>query len=677
MSKKNQRESIGIIKRHPDGFGFFIPDNIDEPDVYIPRNAMDGVMSNDRVRIRVEREKGGDRFRGEVLEILTRAFTRVMGAFRADGPGRGVLRDQSFSWGEDLSVRCPAHLQVKENELVVVQIVDYPGSARGFWGNVIAVVGDAADPMNDSLRMLHAHQIPFEFSAAALKEAKALPDHVTERDMAGRKDLRHLPIITIDGKTAKDFDDAVFTEMTHSGFHLIVAIADVSHYVKPGSAIDEDAYLRGTSTYFPNFVAPMLPEALSNELCSLKPNVPRLAMVADMWLDFQGELERSTFYEAVIQSKARVTYGQAQEVVDGNTPAELQHVEQNILRCADLAKVLMAKRFREGSLDLDLPETEIEMDDGGMPVDIMRSERLFSHRLIEELMLISNVAVARVFRDADVPALYRIHDTPMEDAMANFASFLKAFGYKQKLGGGHIAKKISKALEHFKGHPKEHILNMLALRSLAQAKYSPNNIGHFGLGFQDYAHFTSPIRRYPDLIIHRLLKAVTRSGKGYELMSQDQLETAGTILSACEQRSVKAERQIRAIKRARFLTQHLGEEFEGIISSVTKFGLFVLLRQFDIDGLLRVEQLGGDRFEFDEEKLRLVGKKSGMSYEIGDAIHVVVAKADADLGQIDFVLPEDKDRVGKTSPPLPKRSPPKDRPGGFRKSRLSRPRHSR
>ncbi len=676
MSKKNQRESLGIIKRHPDGFGFFIPDNVDEPDVYIPRNAMEGVMTNDRVRVRVERERGGDRFRGEVLEVVARAFSRVMGAYRSAGPGRGMIRDQSFSWGADLYVRCPSDLQVKQDELVVVQIEDYPGSERGFWGKIVAVVGDAADPINDSIRMLHAHQIPFEFSKETLREAEAIPDFLEDSDMSGRKDLRHLPIITIDGKTAKDFDDAVFTEMTDTGFHLIVAIADVSHYVKPGSSLDKDAYLRGTSTYFPNFVAPMLPEKLSNELCSLKPKVPRLALVADLWLDFHGEVERSTFYEAVIESKARVTYGQAQEVVDGNTPKEVQHVEATILRSADLAKVLMAKRFREGSLDLDLPETEIELDDGGLPVDIMRSERLFSHRLIEELMLISNVAVARVFREADVPAIYRVHDVPVQEAIENFASFLKAFGYKQKLAGGHLAKKISKALEHFKGHPKEHVLNMLALRSLAQAKYSPDNIGHFGLGFKDYTHFTSPIRRYPDLIVHRLLKAVTRS-RGYELMSYEDLATAGTMLSACEQRSVKAERQIRSIKRARFLAQHLGEEFEGIISSVTKFGLFVLLRQFDIDGLLRVEQLGGERFEFDEQKLRLVGKKSGMSYEVGDTLRVVVAKADTELGQIDFVLPEDKTRVGKARTTLPKHSSLKDRSRGLRKSRLSRPRRSR
>ncbi len=637
MKKSAAKEAEGIVKRHPDGFGFFIPDNIDNPDVYIPRESMKGIMANDRVRVSVEPERGGDRFRGEILEVLKRAVNRVIGQYHESSPGRGIIFDKNTGWGEDLRVSVPPGIAIKRGELVVVQIEDYPGSIRGFSGRVLTVIGDAADPLNDSIRMLHTHNIPHVFSKETLKEAASLPLEVTEKDMAGRRDVRKLPIITIDGKTAKDFDDAIFTEKTARGFHLIVAIADVSHYVKEGSAIDKDAYERGTSTYFPNFVSPMLPEALSNELCSLKPKVPRLALVADMQFDFQGQLIESEFYEGVIQSQARVTYGEAQQVLEGKTPPEFKHVEANIKLSADFAKILMAKRFREGSLDLELPETEILVDDTGNAVDVLQSERLFAHRLIEEMMLMANVAVAKFFKEHDMPAIYRVHEEPRQEAMQNFSNFLKAFGFKEKLSGGHLQGKISKALDQFRDHPKSHILSMLALRSLMQAKYSPDNIGHFGLGFADYTHFTSPIRRYPDLIVHRLVKAKLYEKKGYRMISEEDLATAGTMLSACEQRSVKAERQIKSIKKARLMQAHIGEEFDGLISSVTKFGLFVLLRQFDVDGLIRVEELGGDRYEFDEEKLCLVGRDH--VFEIGDPLRIQVAKVDVEMGQIDFTLP--------------------------------------
>ncbi len=646
----------GIVKRHPDGFGFLVPDQADAPDVYIPRHEMNGVMANDRVELALHRERGGDRWRGEIKGILSRAVKRVTGQFESMPNNRGILRDRSFAWGADVIVKNPNNHPVKDGDFVSVDVLTYPDSPEGLTGNLVAVIGNISDPMNDSIRMLHTHNIPHEFSRKALAEAEALPPEVTEKDWAGqnRKDLRKHKLVTIDGKTAKDFDDAIYVEKSERGFTLWVAIADVSHYVRPGTAIDGEAYERGTSTYFPNFVAPMLPEKLSNELCSLKPNVPRLALVAEMDLDFAGVLLQSRIYEAVIQSHARVTYGEAQEIVDGHTPADKKHVEAEIKRAGDLAKILMKKRFQEGSLDLEIPETEIEIDDTGQPVDILQSSRLFAHRLIEELMLQANVAVAKEFTKRSVPALFRIHDEPNPDAMKSLENYLEMLGTRRSLEGSNLQKKIMQALVAFKDHPQEHIINILTLRSMAQAQYSAENIGHFGLGFKDYSHFTSPIRRYPDLIVHRQLKAMLKLGRGYRQQSQDELAGVGAFLSACEQRSVKAERQIKSIKKARFMSKLLGQEFEGLVSSVTRFGIFVILRQFDVDGLIRLETLPGDRFEFDEENMRLVGRRSGRIIAVGDLMQIQVAAADTDEGRIDF-LPAGVDP--KTVPEKRERGP--------------------
>ncbi len=634
--KKNTKVIEGSVKRHPDGFGFLIADDPKEVDVYIPRHAMEGVMANDRVEVTVTKEPGGDRFRGQVNKVLSRAVKRVMGQFQQHRPGYGMLIDKSFSWGGDLKVEVPRELGVKDKDWVAAEIISYPDSPEGFKGKVVALIGDMADPQNDSLRVLHSHSIPFEFSKKALEEAEKFPEEIERKDFKDRRDITDLNLITIDGATAKDFDDAVFVESRKDGFRLVVAIADVSHYVKAGSALDEDAYERGNSTYFPNFVAPMLPEKLSNGLCSLKPHVFRAAFVADMELDFQGALISSEFYEALMESKARVTYGEAQEVIDGTVPKKLEHVKDEILRARDLAKILMSKRFREGSLDLDLPETEIELDESGAPVDILLSERLFAHRLIEELMLMANVAVARFFKSKDVDALYRIHEEPKGDAIEALQNYLNAFGYNQNLSSGALQKRLSKALEHFADHPKQTIVSTLVLRSLAQAKYSAQEIGHFGLAFPDYAHFTSPIRRYADLVVHRLMKALIYPNKGYSLLDEGNLETIGTMISACEQRSVKAERQVKAIKKARFMAKFIGLEFDGIITSVAKFGVFVQLRQFDVDGLVKLEMLGPGRYEFDQEQLRLVDKRTKESIELGQMMKVQVVRVDIEAGQVDF-----------------------------------------
>jgi len=466
-----------------------------------------------------------------------------------------------------------------------------------------------------------------------------------------------------------------------------VAIADVSHYVKPGTAIDAEAYQRGTSTYFPKFVIPMLPEKLSNELCSLKPNVDRLSFVCEMLIGFSGDVQSYEVYEAVINSKARVTYGEAQEVVDGAVgnvpiPEKLKHVKENIMRAADLAKVLMARRFREGSLDLELPETEIIIDDLGQPVDIIKSDRIFAHRLIEELMLIANVCVARFLNDKGSDCLYRIHESPEQEDVDILERFVFNFGGKQKIGGGKLQKKLTRVLEDFSGTAQGEALSMLILRSMMQAKYSPENVGHFGLAFSHYAHFTSPIRRYPDLIVHRLLKKFVIDSKAYPGYEFGNLASSGTWLSACEQRSVKAERQFRSIKTARFMFGFIGQEFESVISSVTKLGIFVLLRQYDVTGLIKMEEIGVRGLELDEQNLRLISPKTGIEYKVGDTLKVTLAHSNIVTGKIDFVLSGDLKRAPlndrkENKPHHKKRQPLKTNSRSFGKTRFSKPRRKR
>ena len=630
----------GTIKRHPDGFGFFIPEDVEHPDVFIPAQAMKTAMTNDKVSITVEKERDG-RFRGEIMNINERTQKKIAGAFSIWNERYGLIKDEGKRWGKDLKIPVDKSLKAKKGELVVARITEYPDKGE-FMGEVVEIIGDIQDALNDIKRVVVANNIPEEFSPETLEEAKKFGTNPTEEDFKGRKDIRDINIITIDGATAKDFDDAVFVDMTARGFHLIVAIADVSHYVKPGTAIDKDAYERGTSVYFPNFVIPMLPEALSNGLCSLNPHVPRLALVADMQFDFTGVMTESSFYEGVIESKARVTYGEAQEIVDspegdGPTHKKLAHVRDNIMRCADLAKVLMAKRFKEGSLDLEVPETNLIIDGSGEPVDIIKSERLFAHRLIEEMMLAANVAVAKAFAKKEIPAIYRTHEPPDPLKISMLEKFMNNFGAEIHLSGERLQKKLTKALHEFTNEAQAQVIHMLTLRSMSQARYTLDNIGHFGLGFDFYTHFTSPIRRYPDLIVHRLLKNISGNG-GYRLMAEEDIQTAGTWLSACEQRSAKSERQIQAIKKARFMKRLVGQTFDGMISSVTKFGVFVLLREYNIDGLIRLDDLGGDNWEFDEENLRLVAKRSGMSYNLGDRVRVTVSSTDIEQGQVNFLL---------------------------------------
>ena len=593
-------------------------------------------MTNDKVSVRVEQERDG-RFRGEIIKINDRSQKKVAGKYFDLNADFGFVKDEGRGWGQDLKIPKAQSKSAQNGQLVVALVKTFPDQGV-FQGEVTEIIGDPESALNDIKRVIINQNIPDEFTATTLAEAKLFDENPTQKDFAGRRDLRKLDLITIDGATAKDFDDAVYTEMKDNGFHLIVAIADVSHYVQPNTSIDREAYERGTSVYFPNFVVPMLPEALSNGLCSLNPHLPRLALVADMHFDFTGEMKNSEFYEAVIESKARVTYGEAQQLIDDeNSMPKLNHVKGTIMRCRDLAKLLMALRFKNGSLDLEVPETELVIDGTGEPIDVIRSERLFAHRLIEELMLAANVAVAKFLTNKKVAALYRVHESPDPLKISILQKHLQHFGSTFQIGEHQLQKRLTKALQEFENKTEASVVHILTLRSMSQAKYTTENVGHFGLGFTDYTHFTSPIRRYPDLIVHRLIKSQI-GVPGYGLSAEEDLQTAGTWLSACEQRSAKAERQIQSIKKSRFMRKHLGEEFDGVVSSITKFGMFVLLKAFNVDGLVRLENLGLGKWIYDEENLRLVNKGSGFAYKLGDTIKVNVSAVDVENGQINFEL---------------------------------------
>jgi ribonuclease R len=594
----------GRVKRNPDGFGFLLPDNPDHVDVYLPRHTMTGVMTDDQVEVRTKRERE-DRFSGEIVRITKHAMVKAVGRYKHEPiDGSGVIIDDSKGWGENIKISRENAGGARESDLVALEILTYPGDPKGFTAKV------------------------------------------TEKDWQGRKDLRDKKFVTIDGATARDFDDAVYAEPDEKvpgAFRVWVAIADVSHYVPEGNALDRDAYERGTSVYFPDMVVPMLPEKLSNGLCSLNPHLPRLAMVCEMKLNAEGHVVATDIYEAVFESAHRLTYGEVEDMVNGHKNAKYEDVFEGLSLLRDIAKILMRNRFQNGSLDLEIPEAQLVIDASGVPTDVVRGERLFAHRLIEELMLLANVEVAKFIEKAQVPALYRIHEEPFPNALKALEVMAHNWGVKVRFesqkGDSNIQKNLMKLLKHVEGKPEANILSMLILRSMKQAQYSSENRGHFGLAFKTYTHFTSPIRRYPDLVVHRVLKKIINRQKLSEKDKEAELAHMtgmGTFLSACEQRSTKAERELKSIKRCRFMQRHIGEEFDGMITGVVKFGIFVQLRAYDIDGLVKLDTLRGDRFEYDDVNQKLVGRRTGTIISLGDMVHVRVMRADPDKREIDF-----------------------------------------
>ena len=619
----------GRVEGHPDGHGFLFPDDKGSSigsSIYLPPPQMRQLMPGDRAAARVTGRDARGRAVGEVVEVLERANRRIVGRLHAE---HGVLflvpEDRRIA--HDILVPPAEAGKAKPGQVVTVDLVAQPSPHAQPIGRVAEVLGHHADPGMEIEIAVRKFDLPHEFSRKAVAAAQALPDSVQPKDLEGRKDLRALEFVTIDGETAKDFDDAVLARREGKGWRLWVAIADVSHYVRPGDALDRDARERGTSVYFPRRVIPMLPEKLSNGLCSLNPNVERLAMVCEMAITPQGEVARYEFYAGVIRSKARLTYTEVwNRLSSGKAP-------ENLATLYELFHALFAERSRRGAIDFDTLETRMIFDARGKIERIVPEKRNDAHRIIEECMLAANVSAGHFLAARKQPVLYRVHDVPAADKVAALREFLAELGLQ--LPGGEIPqpKDYARLLERIRKRPDFGLLQTILLRSLKQAVYSPSNVGHFGLAFEAYVHFTSPIRRYPDLLVHRAIKAQL-AGKQY---SEQDWEELGRHCSETERRADDASRDVENWLKCYYMRDHVGGTFSGSITGVVPFGLFVTLDDYFVDGLVHISELGRDYFQFDAARHVLLGERTGKRYRLADRMTVKLVRVDLETRKIDFV----------------------------------------
>jgi len=642
----------GRVDAHPDGFGFFIPDSQDG-DLYLSPREMLKVMHRDRVMVR---ETGQDR-RGKreatIVEVMERANVTVVGKFQLE-------HNVAFVVAADRRLAKPIGIPdgekgaAKAGDVVVVEIILQPDLNKQAIGRVIEVLGQATDPGMEIEIALRKHALPFRFPENAKLQSARYGNAVQASDIKGRLDFRDLLLVTIDGETARDFDDAVWAERKGRGFRLIVAIADVSHYVRHGDALDEAARERGTSIYFPRRVIPMLPESLSNGLCSLNPGVDRLCIACDMEISSSGEIKSYSFNPAVMRSKARLTYTQAWDALSGQeTERESDAVIflPRLKALYDVFKALLKARVRRGAIDFETTETRIVFDDHGKIDRIIPVPRNDAHRLIEECMLAANVSASNFLAKAEHQALFRIHEGPTEEKLAALREFLKEFGLHLQGGEKPSAMDYAKLLMTIKARPDEQLLQTVLLRSLQQAQYSPENVGHFGLSYEAYTHFTSPIRRYPDLVVHRAIKAVLEKitynpGNWREL---------GVHCSQTERRADEASREVESWLKCYYMRNRIGDEFEGTIAGVAGFGIFVALDGIYVEGMVHISELGSDYFQFDPAKHQLLGERTGRRFRLGDRLRIKIARVDLESSRIDFVLVDSGGTAAKASKSTPKK----------------------
>ena len=622
------------VEAHKDGFGFAVPlTPTKDGDFVLYERQMRGIMHGDIVTVRPAGIDRKGRREGTVLDIVERAQSKVVGRFYMD---RGVAileaEDKRLNQSIVLEPDSVAHFKPESGQVIVGEIETYPEQNRPAVAKIIEVLGDYADSGMEIEIAVRKHHLPHQFSEACAKAAKKIPDHVRKSDLKGRVDLRDLPLVTIDGETARDFDDAVFAEKIGRNYRLVVAIADVSHYVRPDDAIDTDAQERSTSVYFPRRVIPMLPENLSNGICSLNPDVERLCMVCDMVITYAGNIKEYRFYPAVMRSHARLTYNQVWDWISD----DLDHPHKaQIDTLYKLFKILQKKRFERGAVEFESVETQMLFDDNGKIEKIVPVVRNDAHKLIEECMLAANVCAAEFLIKNKHTALFRNHLGPTPEKLATLREQLGLLGLQ--LGGGDnpTPKDYAALAEQFKGRPDAELLQVMMLRSMQQAVYEPHCDGHFGLAYEAYAHFTSPIRRYPDLTVHRAIKAVLNQQTYTPSKSWQAL---GVHTSFCERRADDASRDVENWLKTYYMRDKVGEIFEGKISGMTNFGLFVTLDGIHIDGLVHISDLGEDYFNFRPEIMAIEGERSGIRFNMGDKVNVRVARADLDTSKIDLTL---------------------------------------
>lgn len=663
----------GRVIGHREGYGFLAPDDGGD-DIFLPEKEMQKVLHGDRVQVRIVGTDRRGRPEGTIVEVIERANTRVIGRLLNEN-GAWVVAPEDKRIGQDILLQGSPG-KAKAGQVVSVELIEQPSRYTQPVGKIVEVLGDIDDPGMEIEIAVRKYGVPHEFSEAARKLAAKLPGEVLAADLAGRVDLRDVPLVTIDGEDARDFDDAVYCEPVKIGrsnaYRLIVAIADVSHYVKPSDALDVDALERSTSVYFPRRVIPMLPEKLSNGLCSLNPAVDRLTLVCDAVITAKGVIKAYQFYPAVMHSAARLTYTEVAAILGntkGSEAAKRQALVPHLLNLNDVFKALLQARQARGAIDFETTETYIVCNAAGKIEQIVPRTRNDAHRLIEECMLAANVCAADLLARHKHPGVYRVHAGPTKEKLTQVRAFLKQMGLH--LGGGEspAASDYAELIPKIKLRPDAVLLQTMLLRSMQQAVYSPDNIGHFGLAYEAYAHFTSPIRRYPDLLTHRAIKAILQ-GKRYDpsgvnlsglntmlspaarkMAAQDKAEgkkrkegelavweALGIHCSANERRADEASRDVEAWLKCYFIRDKLGEEFTGTISGVAPFGIFVQLDTLFIEGLVHVTELGADYFQYDEVRHELRGERTGIRYQLTDRVTVQVSRVDLDARKIDLRL---------------------------------------